>query len=295
MELHTSGQYWDQRDLTELLALDLDGQNRYRSHTSDVDNHGHVYGGQLIAQTLWAAAQGLEGRSPSLLQMTFLNDASPLDTIEYSVELLQDGRCFSNRHIYGVQGTGLVLSANASFQKTSTDSGRVYHLDRLLPTPEGLPTLAESAASQMHQGHALRLRLIDRPVLDVRPIHAERAGGRPDDQPEVGYWVRLNQPLPNEGCLHPAALAYMSDCWLNRCLVPSPSMPDPWQHGRVSQLNHSLWFHSSLIDANDWLLFLSEPVRSLAGRGLVTTHIYQRYGRLVASMTQDMLLSPLVA
>ena len=40
------------------------------------------------------------------------------------------------------------------------------------------------------------------------------------------------------------------------------------------------------------LLFINDAVRSLSGRGLATTHIYQRDGRLVASMAQDMLISP---
>lgn len=291
MGLHTSRRYWDRGDLAELLALDLDGQNRYRSHACDVDASGQAYSGQLIAQALWAAAQSADQRSPSFLQTSFLNDARPLDTIEYSVEFLRDSRCFSNRHVYGVQGTGLVLSANATFQAANADSHRVYHLDRQVPSPESLPPLGELSVSHPHLCEAFRLRFIDQSILDVRPISAEAGVEMSGERHEIGFWVRLSQPLPGEGYLHHAALAYMSDCWLNRRLMPSPSVADPWQHFCVSHLNHSLWFHSPQIDANDWLLFLYEPVRNISGRGLVTTNIYQRYGRLVASMAQDVLVS----
>lgn len=291
MMLHTSRQYWDQRDLIELLALDSDGQNRYRSHVCDIDVSGGVYGGQLIAQALWAAAQSVNGRSPSILQMTFLQEAHPLDSIEYSVELLQDDRNLSNRHVYGVQGTGLIFSANASFQVCEPDRGRPYQLERTLPAPESLPTLAELAASHPLRFESFQLRFTDCPVLDVRPIHDEKRMDQLQASGEIGYWVRLNQSLPHEGCLHHAALAYMSACWLNRSLAPSVSIPDRWQHYNVSNLNHSLWFHSAQPDANDWLLFLNDPHRVLSGHGMATTRIYQRNGQLVASMVQDQLIS----
>jgi acyl-CoA thioesterase-2 len=291
MMLQTSRQYWDQRDLIELLALDSDGQNRYRSHACDIDVNGGVYGGQLIAQALWAAAQSVSGRSPSMLQMTFLQEAHPLDSIEYSVELLQDDRHVSNRHVYGVQGTGLIFSANVSFQHSDVSSGQPRPLERRLPEPESLPTLAELAVSHPHRCEAFQLRFTDCPVLDVRPIHDEKRIDQPQVNSEIGYWVRLKQPLPGEGCLHHAALAYISACWLNRGLASSLPLPDTWRHYNVCSLNQSLWFHSSQLDANDWLLFLNDPDRVLSGHGLATTRIYQRNGLPVASMVQDVLVS----
>ncbi|MDR9752514.1 thioesterase family protein [Pseudomonas sp. SZMC_28357] len=286
--LHASRLYWDQRDLTELLALDADGQHRYRSHACELDADGRVHGGQLIAQALWAAAQSAGGYSPSMLQSTFLHDADPRGAVEYSVEVLQDDRCLSNRHVYAVQGTGLVLSANASFRQPSAASGRVHHLDRQMPVPEALPTLAELAVMDPQSGEGMRLRMIDHPVLDVRPIPLPLQCEWPAEHGETAFWVRLKHALPGEGCLHHAALAYMSDCRLARWSVPSAMATQASPHCRVSNLNHTLWFHSPAIDANDWLLFLSDPVLSLSGRNLVNTRIYQRYGRLVASRVQDL-------
>ncbi len=286
--LHASRHYWDQRDLTELLALDADGQNRYRSHACDLDADGRLHGGQLIAQALWAAAQSAGGRSPGMLQSTFLHDADPQGAIEYSVESLQDDRRLSNRHVYAVQGTGLVLSAHVSFQQPGVDSGRFHHLDRQMPAPDTLPTLAERATIDANPGEGLRLRMIDHPMLDVRPIALQSQCDGVAEHGESAVWVRLKHALPGEGCLHHAALAYMSDCRLTRWPVPSTMTTQAWQHCRVSSLNHTLWFHSPAIDANDWLLFLSDPVRSLSGRSLVSTRIYQRYGRLVASRVQEL-------
>jgi acyl-CoA thioesterase-2 len=283
---------WDQRDLTELLTLEPAGQHNWRSYAYDTNANGRVYGGQLLGQALWAAAQTANGRSPSMLQMTFLQGARPQDTIEFSVEALQDGRRLSSRHVYGVQGTGLVLSANASFQVAQSEPGDPHRLPQQMPAPEDLPTLAELAARYPLDSEAVQLRFSARPVLDIRPIHPHDHFERPADRRDIAYWVRLNQPLAAEGCLHHAALAYLSDCWLNASLAPGQGMLDLWQNHYVSNLNHTLWFHSLEIDVNEWLLFVNDVVRSLSGRGLTMTHIYQRDGRLVASMAQDLLISP---
>ncbi|MBD1585559.1 acyl-CoA thioesterase [Pseudomonas typographi] len=283
---------WDQRDLTELLTLESAGRQNWRSCVCDTNANGRVYGGQLLGQTLWAAAQTVDGRSPSMLQITFLQGARPQEAIEYSVEPLQDGRRLSTRHVYGVQGTGLVLSANASFQVAQADPGNPQRLQHPVPTPESLPTLAELAERYPHDSEAVQLRFNARPVLDIRPVHPEGYFEHAAEQREISYWVRLNQALPSEGCLHHAALAYLSDSWLNASLAPRKGMLELWQHYYVSNLNHTLWFHSLAINVNEWLLFVNDALHSLSGRGLAMTHIYQRDGRLVASMAQDLLISP---
>lgn len=282
---------WDQRDLTELLSLETIGNNTWQSYVCDTNANGRVYAGQLLGQALWAATQTVEDRPPGMLQMTFLQGARPQESIEYSVETLQDGRRLSSRHIYGVQGTGLVMSANASFQVPQSGPDNTQRLLRQVPCPECLPTLAELAARFPFQSESLQLRASAKPLLDIRLINPTVCFDSAVEHGEVVYWIRLNQPLPTEGYLHHAALAYMSDSWLNGNVAPQRPLDDLWQHCYVSNLNHSLWFHSLDLDVTDWLLFVNDAVRSLSGRSLAMTHIYQRNGRLVASMAQDLLIS----
>jgi acyl-CoA thioesterase-2 len=282
---------WDQRDLTELLTLEPVGRASWQSYVCDTNVNGRVHGGQLLGQTLWAAAQTAEGRSPATLQMTFLQGAQPQESIEFSVESLQDGRRLSSRHIYGVQGTGLVLSANASFQVPQAHPGDPHRLAHPVPAPENLPTLAEACEHHRQESEAMQLRFSVRPLLDIRPIPPEDRCESPRDQRAVNYWIRLVQPLHREGYLHHAALAYLSASGLSTSIAQQHGMPDQWEHYYVSNLNHSLWFHSLDIDVTDWLLFVNEAVRSLSGRSLAMTHIYRRDGLLVASMAQDLLIS----
>lgn len=282
---------WDQRDLTQLLSLEPAGQQNWRSYAYDSNTNGRVYSGQLLGQALWAAAQTANGRSPSMLQMTFLQGARQKDALEYSVEALQDGPRLSTRHVYGVQGTGLVLSANTSFQVAQSEPGDPHQLQQHIPSPESLPTLAELAECYPQESEAVQFHFSARPLLDIRLIHQDYFGSLADRR-EIAYWVRLIQPLATEGCLHHAALAYLSDGWLSASLAPRQGMLDLWQNHYVSNLNHTLWFHSLEIDVNEWLLFVNDAVRSLSGRGLTMTHIYRRDGRLVASMVRDLLISP---
>jgi acyl-CoA thioesterase-2 len=283
---------WDQRDLTELLSLETVGNNTWQSYVCDTNANGRVYAGQLLGQALWAATQTVADRRPAMLQMTFLQGARPQESVEYSVETLQDGRRLSSRHVYGVQGTGLVMSANASFQVPQSGPQDTQRLLRQVPDPESLVTLSERSTSATQQSESLQLRVSAKPLLDIRLINPAVCLVSACGQRELAYWIRLNRPLSTEGCLHHAALAYMSGSWLSGN-VASQQPPDEFgQHGYMSNLNHSLWFYSKDLDVTDWMLFVSETVRSLSGRSLVMTQIYQRDGLLVASMAQDLLISP---
>jgi acyl-CoA thioesterase-2 len=282
---------WDQRDLAQLLTLDSDGQNRFRSHVCDINVHGEVYGGQLLAQSLWAAAQSVRARSPSVLQMTALQAAHTRNAVEFSVETLQDDPRLSYRHVYGVQGTGLIFSASVAFKQPEPDLRPSSRLDVRVPDPESLQTLDQMVASHDSGSAFFQLRFTGNKVLDVRPIHAHAPRQAPAGPGVEGYWIRLSEPLPDEGCLHHAALAYMSQCWLTHSSPIASAGLDRSPLFSIRKLNHSLWFHSADINANDWSLFLHDPVTSDGVRDLVTTRIYRRNGQLLASMTQDILMT----
>ncbi|MBI6567593.1 thioesterase family protein [Pseudomonas synxantha] len=274
---------WDQRDLTELLSLEPVTASSWRSHVCDANIHGQVFVGQLLGQALWAAAQTCQGRCPTSLQVTFLNRAAPQQPVEFSVDTLRDGQRLSRRLMHGVQGDGLILSANAGFQVAQAEAPPRPARPRQMPPPESLPTLPQVCAHDLRQSRHLQLRCSKAPLLDIRPVPCS------EDQASVNYWMRLVPPLAGEGVLHHAALAYMSCSWLPAELLSQSGTEVPDLHWQISTLNHSLWFHSQTLNTNDWLLFASEAVVDHGGRSLVRTHIYQSDGRLLASMAQDLL------
>ena len=108
---------WDGDDFGALLALDQLGPNRLRSRSGEANDHDRVYGGQLLAQTVMAAARTVApDRPPTALQFLFLQGARPERPIDYEVTTLQEGKRFSARHVRGAQAGGrLVCDAQLSF------------------------------------------------------------------------------------------------------------------------------------------------------------------------------------
>lgn len=274
---------WDQRDLTELLSLEPVTGNSWRSFVCDANIHGQIFGGQLLGQALWAAAQTCQERYPASLQVTLLNRAAPQQSVEFSVDTLRDGHRLSRRLVHAVQGDGLILSANASFQEAQPETPPRQARPRQMPPPVSLPTLPQAYAHDLRHTRHFQLRCSKAPLLDIRPVPCS------EGQASVNYWMRLVPPLAGERVLHHAALAYISCSWLPAELLSQPGTDAPGLHWQISTLNHSVWFHSQALDTNDWLLFSSEAVVGHGGRSLIRTHIYQSDGCLLASMAQDLL------
>ena len=64
---------WDGRDITELLPLDVTGDLHFRNRFGDANAHDRAYGGQILGQTLLAAARTVPGdRAFTAMQFLFL-------------------------------------------------------------------------------------------------------------------------------------------------------------------------------------------------------------------------------
>jgi len=85
--------------------------------------------------------------------------------------------------------------------------------------------------------------------------------------------------------MHRAILAYASD------LGPLATAIRPhWQPGmQNASIDHSIWFHDDL-RVDDWLLYCLESPWAGAARGLGIGRVYDRSGRLVASVAQEGLM-----
>jgi hypothetical protein len=118
--------------VAELLAiLDLArmGDDRFLGHSPKAYRK-RVFGGQLIAQALVAAARTVEGAEPHSLHGYFLLPGDPSTPIEYHVERLRDGRSFATRRCTAIQHGRLIFTLTCSFH--AAEEG----LDHALPMPE---------------------------------------------------------------------------------------------------------------------------------------------------------------
>jgi acyl-CoA thioesterase-2 len=131
-------------------------------------------------------------------------------------------------------------------------------------------------------------------VIELRaPFVDDLTPGLERDEPRMRFWIRLRQSLVEGPALHAAAFAYLSDYWINfaACIAHVRATSERGGTLYVASLNHAIWFHRPL-RADEWLLFDCLSPSGAFGRGLTVARVYSRAGVLVASATQECLLSP---
>jgi acyl-CoA thioesterase-2 len=277
--------------LLAILDLEQTGQNSFRGH-SPQPLRKRVFGGQLIAQALVAAARTVEGRAPHSLHAYFLLPGDASTPISYDVERLRDGGSFATRRCEATQHGRTIFTLTASFQ--TEEEG----LDHCLPMPEApdpetLMTRAEMGQAFAHMMPAAMQRYFTQAQpIDVRPVDLARYYAKADRTPlpaQQNVWMRANGALPDDPAVHRAVLAYFSDMTLlDTALVKHQrSVFDEDIQG--ASLDHALWFHRPF-RADEWLLYAQQSPNANGARGLARGSLFSRDGRLVASVMQEGLL-----
>ncbi|MCR9106462.1 MAG: acyl-CoA thioesterase II [Gammaproteobacteria bacterium] len=243
-----------------------------------------VYGGQVLAQCVSAAAETVEdGRDIHSQHAYFLRAGNPSKPIEFEVERARDGFSFSSRRVVALQDGKPILVSSMSFQAPSR--GDDYQPDMpAVPPPESLPNERELSLEAGNLDESFMITTgEDLDIRVVEPVNWENPVPR---EPILQAWMKTTGPVGNERGLHEALLSYMSDAFLiDVCLIA---------HGRhfagkdfqVASLDHALWFHEGF-RADEWLLHIVEAERIGAGRGLARGSFYTRQGRLVATTMQQ--------
>jgi acyl-CoA thioesterase-2 len=287
---------WDGWDVAGLLDLAEIAPGRFRSRRSERNEHGRIYGGQLLGQAMAAAARTVDGdRAATHLQFLFAAGGLTEQAVDYEVLALQDGKRFSSRGVRAAQARGrIVCDASVSFAKAldAPSHGSAAPEDSgLALDPDKLPGLADLDAPQARDvERTLDYGYREHSAIDLRlPFVDDVLRGDPGG-PRVRFFIRTRRPLGDAPTLHAAAFAYISDYWINiaACIAHvRPTAPKLY----VASLNHAIWFHEPF-RADDWLLFDCASPRAADGRGLTIARIYAQSGEMVASATQECLLAP---
>jgi acyl-CoA thioesterase-2 len=132
------------------------------------------------------------------------------------------------------------------------------------------------------------------PAIDFRAPFVEDLTGDERTEPRMRFWIRMRGQLPDDGALHAAAFAYLSDYWINFVACIPHVAPTAAKGGKlyVASLNHAIWLHRPF-RADDWLLFDCVSPRGGWGRALATARVYDRAGDVVADANQECLLTPM--
>lgn len=252
---------------------------------SEWQAHGRVFGGQVLAQSVVAAARTVPDDRPiHSMHGYFLRPGDIALPITFSVDRIHDGRSFTTRRTQAYQQGVPILSMIASFQTEDEGLEHQAPMPDDIPDPESLPSPADSLKGIDHP--IAKAWANDRP-FDIRhvpsPIWLSVEG------PHVAHqavWIKAIGELPDEPNLHRAALAYLSDYTLLEPILRAHGKAWATPGLKVASLDHAMWWHR-FGRVDEWMLYVQESPNAIGGRGLSLGRIYSREGVLLASVAQE--------
>jgi acyl-CoA thioesterase-2 len=278
--------------LLELLDLESLEVNLFRGRSPE-ERQQRVFGGQVLAQALVAARRTVdEDRQAHSLHAYFLRPGDPDVPILYQVDRIRDGKSFTTRRVVAIQHGRPIFNMSTSFQVEEAG------FDHQMPMPEvdepdTLP--GELELAERHRASAPPDKLVDDDwMLRERPIEQRFADAinwyQPVAQePLQRVWLRASGELPDAQDLQQAVLAYASDL----SLLDAATMPHAVTYFddrvQIASLDHAMWFHRPF-RADEWLLYVCDSPSGSNARGFARGSVYDRGGRLVASVAQEGLI-----
>ena len=231
-----------------------------------------LYGGQIVAQALRAAAHTVDPQfRVHSLHAYFIRRGDHTEPVRYEVDRVRNGRSFVTRTVTARQAIGAILSVSVSFQ-TDEDAPEVQIAE--LPDAPKPAELNQDSWSSM----------FERATVPTPGLEGRSRG-----------WMRINGDLGDDPVLNACAIAYMSDDYPTDAVVslrpdrPGPDDP-PDTHPFVAfSLDHAIWFHRPM-RAQDWHFTAMICHGLISSRGLTVGHVFTEEGVHVASVSQEVLL-----
>ncbi|MDU7558387.1 MULTISPECIES: acyl-CoA thioesterase II [unclassified Pseudomonas] len=276
-------------DLVNLLTLEPIEENLFRGSSQDL-GFRQLFGGQVLGQSLSAMSQTVEdARHVHSLHGYFLRPGDASLPVVYQVDRVRDGGSFSTRRVTAIQKGQPIFTSSASFQY---DENGFEHQNPMpeVVGPENLPSELEMIRQRAHLiPESMREKLLCAKPIEFRPVVGEDPFNPQVSDPIKYVWFRADGTLPDNLALHKYLLAYASDFGLlTTSLLPHGK--GVWQRDmQVASLDHALWFHGEL-RMDDWLLYAMDSPWAGNSRGFSRGSVYNRAGKLVASVTQEGLI-----
>jgi len=256
-------------NLPDILSLEHHGPDTWMGRGPRYP-WGGLYGGQIVAQALKAAAHTVPDRyKVNSLHAYFIRGGDQDAPVRYEVDRLRDGRSFATRAVVARQAVGAILNLSASFHAEEHETDEADVPMPAVPRPD---TLADDTWS----------KAFDRRLVPSDEIGRESA------------WARASSALPDRHIDHAAAVAYLSDDFPTGAAVrlhPFARSHGGWQDGMfmTASLDHSIWFHRELA-ADGWHLHDVVCHQLRGARALTRGRVYDQAGNLCATFAQEVLL-----
>jgi acyl-CoA thioesterase len=264
-------------DIAEVLEVFEPTPAGEGSFTATHLDEGHqvVFGGQLLAQSLIAAARTVPDKEVLSLHCVFARAGSFAEPLDISAEVLQSGRAFATVSVTTTQSRGVCTRSTVMLH--APDADRIRHGDPM-PDVGGPDRWGERPTPEFWD-----LRIVD----DVDIADPELTGPA-----ELRVWSRFPGVPADDLASNQAMLAYASDGFLiATAMRPHHGIGQSLAHRTVSTtvLTQTLTFHEPF-RAADWLLLDQRSSYAGRGRSHGTANVYTAEGGLVASFSQDNMI-----
>jgi acyl-CoA thioesterase-2 len=248
-----------------------------------------VFGGQVIAQSLLAATDTIDGLLPHSLHAYFLKIGDPKEPIGYEVDRIRDGRSFATRRIVARQHGEAIFNMSCSYHVQEPGVEHQLETPEFPEGPENFKSMAQHR-TELAQRIPQLAHFAKVPIpLDIRPV--DFLGFiNPEQAPATSMaWIKADGILPDDQIIQRGILAYVSDMGLlgTAARPHGVSFLDP--SIIAASLDHSMWFHHD-VNLNDWLLYTTDAPFAGSARAFTRGSFYDRTGKLVASTAQEGLV-----
>ena len=257
-----------------------------------------IFGGQVLAQAVMAAAHTLDEDKPChSLHGYFLRGGDINQPVIYQVRRLRDGRSLSAREVTAIQYKQVrgkppveqvIFSMIASF--SPMEEGLEYQEDMpVYPPPEDL--LAEQDLKAEYVGkvpEALKARFMRRRHIEIKPVKPRNPIMPEPTRPQQANWLRIRDLGVQPIAIQQALLAFSSDFYLVGTGLMSHGISFMTSGLQAASIDHSMHFHRPF-DLNNWLLYDMWSDTTSNAKGLNHGQFWQN-GNLVATVQQEGLM-----
>lgn len=277
------------QDLLQHIQLNKIDKNLYTGTSISIGSP-IVFGGQVLAQSLYAMSQEVDAsRICHSLHSYFILPGQLDRKIIFEVENVRDGGSFSTRRVLAKQDGEIIFILSASFQ--SKENGVSHQME--MPETESHENLLSWTDIYEQLKGFLPPKIenflsIDRPIT-FKPTQIDNPADPQNLEPKQSVWFRINGEMQNNPLLNRCVLAYASDYNLLPTVTRAHGKDLAEEEIIMASLDHSMWFHRDF-DINQWFLYVIDSPSAANARGFTQAKIFGENGDLIASVAQEGLL-----
>lgn len=228
-----------------------------------------LFGGQILAQFVRAAALTCPGKGVKSLHALFPREGRTDEPVRYEVERHREGGTFAVLTIRALQGSGAIATASVSMH--AAEDG---------PDHQTIPKVPPVLGPE----HRVEIGLLPWETRASADLDSAASG-----PPELDLWMRIPEADPGHA---PALTAYATDLGLiGTALRPVEGVGqrDAGTAFTSAVTSHTLWFHRPF-RTGGWLLLRQHSPLLAHGRGFGRGDVLTEDGALVASYAQESLV-----